>query len=117
MRHLDKKGIFDAHEAGDEVLIAALTDFVAPILNFIGGATVSQLEPKFARKKDALEGKTKTDVLDLVETIISVTVDALKANYGTSELASGEKAYWDLGIESSKVKEEAYKKQQMAPRD
>src|SRR5208282_1843594 len=98
LRHLDKKGIFDAHEAGDEVLIAALTDFVAPILNFIGGATVSQLEPKFARKfgeggvaeyyyalcelvntkhkdfggdefrqyiarqKDALEGKTKTDV-------------------------------------------------------
>jgi len=153
LRHLDKKGIFDAHEAGDEVLIAALTDFVAPILNFIGGATVSQLEPKFARKfgeggvaeyyyalcelvntkhkdfggdefrqyiarqKDALEGKTKIDVLDLVETIISVTVDVLKANYGTSELASGEKAYWDLGIESSKVKEEAYKKQQMAPRD
>jgi DNA sulfur modification protein DndB len=153
LKHLDKKGIFDAYEASEDVLAAALTDFVAPVFKFVSSATISQLEPKFSRKfgeggvteyyyelcelvnakhkdfgseefkqyvarqKDALEGKTKTDVLELVEIIINVTVDVLKSNYGTHELPSGEKAYWELGIESSKIKEEAYKKQQMTQRE
>jgi len=70
-----------------------------------------------ARQKDARDGQTREDVLDLVKTILDVTVDVLKTAYGTEELASGEKAYWDLGVENSKIKEEAYKKQQMSPRD
>ena len=153
LKHLDKQGIFDAYEANEDVLVAALVDFITPVTKFISSASLSQLEPKFSRKfgeggmteyyyelcdlvstkhkefgseefrqyvtrqKDAIDGKTKKDVLELVETIMNVTVDVLKANYGADELPSGEKAYWELGIENSKIKEEAYKKQQMTTRE
>jgi DNA sulfur modification protein DndB len=69
------------------------------------------------RQKDARDGQTRQDVLDLVQTAINVAVDILKTVYGAEELPSGEKAYWELGIENSKIKEEAYKKQQMTPRE
>jgi DNA sulfur modification protein DndB len=70
-----------------------------------------------ARQKDARDGQTRQDVLDLVQTVIDVSIDVLKTVYGLEELASGEKAYWEIGIENSKIKEEAYKKQQMAQRE
>jgi DNA sulfur modification protein DndB len=40
-------------------------------------------------------------------------VETLKKIHGVHELPSGEKAYWDLGIENLDIKQSAYKKQQM----
>lgn len=152
LKHLDAKGIIDAHMATEDELVKQLTNFIAPIISFVKSATVGELEAKFSRKfgeggvleyhynlcelllqkhkdfgsaefkayvarqKDARAGKTRQDVLDLVQTIMDVTVSVLKSLYGTSELESGEKAYWDLGIDNSQIKAEAYKKQQMAPK-
>jgi DNA sulfur modification protein DndB len=46
-----------------------------------------------------------------------VVIETLKKIHGTHELPSGEKAYWDLGIDNAEIKSGAYKKQQMAPVD
>jgi len=50
LKHLEKQGVFDPYETGEDVLVAALTDFISPVIKFIKEASVSQLEPKFSRK-------------------------------------------------------------------
>jgi DNA sulfur modification protein DndB len=44
--------------------------------------------------------------------ISAVVVESLKKIHGTHELPSGEKAYWDIGIDNLEIKQSAYKKQQ-----
>jgi DNA sulfur modification protein DndB len=56
------------------------------------------------------------EVIKVNELIVDFVFDTLKRVHGTHEIAgSGEKAYWEIGVESAKTKEEAYKKQQQAP--
>jgi DNA sulfur modification protein DndB len=73
--------------------------------------------PEFKRYKerraDARVQQTDRDVGDLQHWISSVVIETLKKIHGTDELPSGEKAYWELGIENSDIKQTAYKKQQM----
>jgi hypothetical protein len=38
-------------------------------------------------------------------------ITILKSHYGTQETSSGDKAYWELGIENPKIKESAYSRQ------
>jgi hypothetical protein len=65
------------------------------------------------RQADARVQQADIDVGDLQHSISEVVVETLKKIHGTQELSSGEKAYWDLGIENSDIKQAAYKKQQM----
>lgn len=51
------------------------------------------------------------DVIDLSKALTDYTIVVLKKHYGVSETSSGDKAYWENGIESSKIKEEAYGRQ------
>ncbi|OOG44192.1 DGQHR domain-containing protein [Polaromonas sp. A23] len=51
------------------------------------------------------------DVIDLSKVLTDHTINILKKHYGTAETSSGDKAYWELGIESPKIKEEAYSRQ------
>jgi hypothetical protein len=51
---------------------------------------------------------------DLQGAISRVVIETLKKIHGTHELPSGEKAYWDTGIENVEIKQNAYKKQQQA---
>lgn len=51
------------------------------------------------------------DVIDLSQKMTDYVVDVLKKTHGLGETKSGDKAYWEIGIESPKIKEEAYKKQ------
>jgi hypothetical protein len=55
------------------------------------------------------------DVGDLQNCISQVVIDTLKTVHGVHELSSGEKAYWDLGIDNTEIKSNAYRKQQAAP--
>ena len=66
-----------------------------------------------ARQADARIDQADADVGDLQHAISHVVIESLKKIYGVSELPSGEKAYWDLGIENAEIKQSAYKKQQM----
>jgi DNA sulfur modification protein DndB len=67
------------------------------------------------QQADARVDQTERDISDLQSSITRVAVETLKKVHGTQELPSGEKAYWDLGIENLEIKQNAYKKQQMAP--
>jgi DNA sulfur modification protein DndB len=65
------------------------------------------------RQADARVQQTDRDVGDLQHWISKVVIETLKKVHGVNELPSGEKAYWELGIENSEIKQAAYKKQQM----
>ena len=69
-----------------------------------------------------LEQKDDDRVTDADHTIINLTkditnyvVDVLKKIHGTHLMPSGDAAYWELGIESRRAKDGAYKKQQEDP--
>jgi DGQHR domain-containing protein len=61
---------------------------------------------------DERQSLAKLVVEDLTKLISGVVIEKLKDIYGTGELPSGEKKYWELGIADSKIKEDAYKAQQ-----
>jgi DNA sulfur modification protein DndB len=68
-----------------------------------------------SRQRDAETSQTRQNVLDLAQAIMDTTIDMLKDLYGANETPSGEKAYWEFGIENTQIKSDAYKKQQMEP--
>lgn len=63
------------------------------------------------RDDDRLK-QAHTDVIDLNSRMMDYVHAKLIQVYGDHELPSGEKAYWALGIESSKAKSDAYSKMQ-----
>ncbi|OPX99389.1 MAG: hypothetical protein A4E58_00303 [Syntrophorhabdus sp. PtaB.Bin006] len=72
--------------------------------------------------KTYIERKTDNRVTDADQLIIKLTNDitnyvikVLKAVHGTHVMQSGDMAYWELGIESRRAKDNAYKKQQEDP--
>ena len=67
-----------------------------------------------AHAADARVQQADDDIGDLQEAISRVVIETLKKIHGTHELPSGEKAYWDTGIENVEIKQNAYKKQQQA---
>ncbi len=60
---------------------------------------------------------TNQAIIDLETVVRDHVINVLKAVHGTKEMKSGEKAYWELGIESPKAREDAYKAQQGDPVD
>jgi DNA sulfur modification protein DndB len=67
-----------------------------------------------AHAADARVQQADEDIGDLQGSISKVVIETLKKIHGTHELPSGEKAYWDTGIENVEIKQGAYKKQQQA---
>jgi DNA sulfur modification protein DndB len=67
------------------------------------------------RQADARIQQADDDLGDLQNYISKAVIETLKKTHGVHELPSGEKSYWDLGIENADIKHNAYKKQQMAP--
>lgn len=70
-----------------------------------------------AKQTDARSAQATRDVLDLQEHITKAVIETLKKVHGTNELPSGEKAYWEIGIENYDIREGAYKRQQVDPRE
>lgn len=72
-----------------------------------------------ARQADARVQQTNNDVGDLQHYISKAVVETLKKIHGLHELPSGEKAYWDLGIENldmlSDPRSEAAHRRRIAP--
>ena len=69
------------------------------------------------KSSDERRASAKLDVEDLTKLISRVIIEKLKEIYGTGELPSGEKKYWELGIADSKIKEDAYRAQQQTKPD
>jgi hypothetical protein len=151
LQHLADGDKIDPSLEKTEKVIAALTEFVEPVIEFVASASDKQIETKFSRKfgeggvaeyfynlceivqkkhkdfgspefkkykerqADARVHQADEDLGDLQRYISEVVIETLKKIHGVHELPSGEKAYWDLGIENADVKHNAYKKQQMTP--
>lgn len=52
------------------------------------------------------------DVIELSQRMTDHVIETLKKTHGVAETRTGDKAYWEIGIESAKIKEDAYKRQQ-----
>jgi DNA sulfur modification protein DndB len=63
------------------------------------------------RESNKIE-EAKTFLLKLSETTTDHVVKTLKQIHGTKILRSGDQAYWEIGIESRRVKDNAYEAQQ-----
>lgn len=63
---------------------------------------------RLAKRNDQRVEQTNTDVIKLSKDITDYVFKVLKDNYGTSEGKSGQKAYWEKGVENQKLKQEAY---------
>lgn len=54
-------------------------------------------------------------IINLTNDITNHVIKVLKSIHGTHLMSSGDAAYWELGIESRRAKDNAYKKQQEDP--
>lgn len=65
---------------------------------------------RLAKRKDERVTQTHQDIIKLNQDLSDYITSTLKKAYGNDEEESGEKAWWEQGIESSKAKENAYKR-------
>lgn len=61
-----------------------------------------------AKQKDERITQTHQDVIKLNQDISDYVIDKLKEKYGTQPDSSGEKVWWEDGIENPKIKQAAY---------
>ena len=82
---------------------------------------LSNADPKFGsaefRRWMEQLGSEKIDevntfVLKMAERLTDYVIDTLKEIHGTDRLQSGEQAFWEIGVESKRVRENAFRKQQ-----
>ncbi len=66
---------------------------------------------RLERKSGDRVKNANQDVIDLSQRMLDHVVATLKKTHGVGETPSGDKAYWEIGIESPKIKEDAYKRQ------
>lgn len=99
-------------EGGVTEYFFALCEILSKKHTGFGGAEFVEYRD---RKADRRVKVADEHVNDLQYTISRVVVETLKRIHGTHELESGEKAYWELGIEDASIKQAAYRKQQEAP--
>jgi DGQHR domain-containing protein len=96
-------------EGGVTEYFYALCDVIAPSHPGFGSDEYRAFK---AHQADERTSQADRDINDLQSLISQVVFDVLKEVHGDKELPSGEKAYWELGIENSDVKQSAYRKQQ-----
>ena len=63
---------------------------------------------RLAKRSDDRAKQTDQDVIQMNKDITDYVVKVLKDQYGTTSGKSGQPAYWDKGVESPKIKQEAY---------
>jgi len=70
-----------------------------------------------SNESDERVSQAARDLEDIQSAVAELCIETLKIVHGIHELPSGEKAYWDIGIESADIKQKAYQKQQSNPSD
>jgi len=63
---------------------------------------------RLAKRSDERTNQTHLDVTHLTQDISDYVFKILKEKYGIAAGKSGESAFWDKGVESPKIKQEAY---------
>jgi DNA sulfur modification protein DndB len=67
------------------------------------------------RKTDDRVAQADQLIINLTRDMTDYVIKTLKTVYGTHRMPSGDQAYWELGIESRRVRDNAYRKQQEIP--
>lgn len=57
-------------------------------------------------------GEASNFIMRFSEMITNCVINTLKQVHGTQKMESGESAFWEIGVESRRVKDNAYRKQQ-----
>jgi len=65
---------------------------------------------RLAKRSDERVKQTHEDVIELSKDLNDYVFKVLKEKYGTSEGKSGQKVFWEQGVESQKIKQDAYSK-------
>jgi len=99
-------------EGGVTEYFYALCDLVAP--SNVGFGSDEYLAYK-ERAADERNLQADKDITDLQSVISQVVIETLKQVHGEGALSSGDKAYWELGIENFDIRQAAYRKQQQEP--
>jgi len=68
-----------------------------------------------SNQTDERVSQAARDLEDIQSAVAELCIETLRIVHGSHELPSGEKAYWDIGIESADIKQKAYQKQQSEP--
>jgi len=80
-----------------EIILAKIPDFGS-----------EEFKQRLAKRSDERAKQTDQDVIQLTRDLMDYVFKVLKEQYGTTSGKSGQPAFWDKGIESAKVKQEAY---------
>jgi DGQHR domain-containing protein len=99
-------------EGGVTEYFFALCEILAKKHPEIGGQEFQVHRDRIADKRVRVADE---NINDLQLVISKVVIETLKRVHGTDDLESGEKAYWDLGIDDAGIKQAAYRKQQETP--
>ena len=70
-----------------------------------------ELRQNIAARSDKRIAKANQDVIDINRHILDRVFQILKKAHGSHELKSGQKAYWEVGVENQKAKKDAYERQ------
>ena len=72
---------------------------------------------RLSKRNDQRVTQTHQDIIQLTQDVSDYVVQKLKDVYGTDEEESGEKAWWEQGIDSQKAKQTAYTRFQEGRKD
>jgi DNA sulfur modification protein DndB len=98
-RRFGEGGVIEYFDYLCEIIQEKIPDFGA-----------SDFHERQAKRKDERVTQTHQDVIKLNQDIADYIIRTLKEHYGTDDDESGEKVWWEQGIESQKAKENAYKR-------
>jgi len=101
-----------AAKFGEGGVRVALFNLFEIISKKVGDFGSEEFKQYITQKSDSRVEEADKTVINLTQDIHDLVVDTLKQVYGTHELSSGEKAFWALGINSRRAKDNAFKKQQ-----
>lgn len=65
-----------------------------------------------SQRESARIDEANSFVMSLAERLTNYVIETLKSVHGTHILPSGDAAFWEIGVESRRVKDNAYRKQQ-----
>jgi len=105
-RRFGEGGVINYFDELCDIIHVATPEFGSP--EFLG---------RRSKRNDQRVTQTHQDIIKLNQDISDYIVQTLKQVYGTEEEESGEKAWWEQGIESQKAKQTAYTRFQEGRRD
>lgn len=99
-------------EGGVKEYLYKMCELIVPTYSDFGS---DEFREYLERKDDDRVSEADHLIINLTNHINNYAISILKKVHGTHQMSSGDAAYWELGIESRRAKDNAYRKQQEDP--